>query len=70
MPCSDSMFRNPLISLSGSEKLYKDNANRVQNEINGFISFAEVPLILYKDNANRMQNEINGFISFVEVIQR
>ena len=45
----------------------KDNANRVQNEINVFISFAEVPLILCKDNANRVQNEINVFISFAEV---
>ena len=47
--------------------LYKDNANRMQNEINDFISFAEVQFILYKDNANRMQNEINDFISFAEV---
>ena len=39
----------------------------MQNEINEFISFAEVPLILYKGNANRMQNEINDFISFAEV---
>ena len=39
----------------------------MHNEINGFISYAEVQLILCKDNANRMHNEINGFISYAEV---
>ena len=39
----------------------------MHNEINAFISYAEVRLILCKDNANRMHNEINVFISYAEV---
>ena len=36
--------------------LRKDNANREENEMNLFISYPEMQLILCKDNANRMQN--------------
>ena len=31
--------------------LFKDNANREENEMNLFISYPEMQLILYKDNA-------------------
>ena len=39
----------------------------MHNEINVFVSYAEVQLILCKDNANLMHNEINAFISYAEV---
>ena len=31
--------------------LFKDNANREENEMNLFISYPEMQLILFKDNA-------------------
>ena len=38
----------------------KDNANRVENKINSFIFYPEVPLILFTDNAKIRLSERNG----------
>ena len=43
--------------------MYKDNANRKQNQV--YLNYVEVPLMFWKDNANRKQNQV--YPDYVEV---
>jgi len=45
----------------------KGNANRVENKMNLFIFYPEMPLTLYKGNANRVENKMNLFIFYPEM---
>ena len=47
----------------------KDNANRVENKINLFIFYPEVPLILSKDNANRVQYKMKDQKTFIFIAE-
>ena len=48
----------------------KDSANRMQNKMNLFVFYAEMPCIFAfqgKDSANRTQNKMNLFIFYAKV---